>query len=633
VRPRIVRRIGFEKSFDVGVINLPPFAIGPLVFVPSADIIAKISGKASASFSASAHASIEIESKATLSSKSANTKLDPFSVKSADAGADTPQVDLFASATAEVGVRLNLALFSVAGPYATASAVAELDADPIGNPCWDLKLALEAELGVRVTSPRLPLLGYVTFVDWHADPFRPFEKTVASGSCQSTPDGANPPGGGPTAKLLQVPAFKPWSKVLPGPVDGSSVPDVSSFTRSYPFLSPTIDGRYLATGGGAVGLFKIDDRADGSLTWARQVTPESPSPRALSSLGSAPALDGGIVTLFGGSNTAALALAKHSQSGELVTARGYNLPSDCVAVPALLANDRTDGFVVAGSCRGDDRTWFIHLDAGLGVVRVRTMLDPDPGAIHLVPTAPVRAGDDLVVAGTRSHANQPTADADQMFVVRLDDQGNPSVPAAFACADRVGLSPIGGAPSADGAVTSVGDATGVAFVARIKKDDSLGFVTFPQRGTGTRDWFVPSSVAELPTTGLVVALSYGVFGGAPPVVSLFGLDGAGHTQWANDYALAQASGARAFAWPSLRVTDDGGVLVSGYAGPEGTAEGGGALVAMKVFAKDGTLGPGGPVTQSAFAPDEGTYPVSPRAFAPEMQDASATEDATFAVQH
>jgi hypothetical protein len=619
--------LGFEKSFDVGTIDLPPFPIGPLVFVPSADIVATVSGKASAGFSATAKAHVEIASKAVLSSKSKNTALQPFSVKSADASADTPQVDLYASATAKVGVRLNLALYSVAGPYAMASAVAELDANPLADPCWDIKLAAEAQIGVRVTSPRLPLLGYVTFLDWHADPFRPFEKTVATGSCGSTPEGENPPGGGPNAKALQAPAFKPWAKVLGGPVDGTSVKDVAAFTGAFPFVGPSVDGRWIAGGGGALGVFKVDDRGDGSLTWERQILPDVPYATALRSLASVPSADAGIVTLFRPGDDAAFVVAKQGQSGEYVRVREFDLPSDCVAIPTLLANDRGAGYVVAGYCRNDARIWFAHLDAGLGVIRVRTIADRDPDATRLVPSTMVRVGEDLVVAGDRSRANQAPGEDAQMFVVRLDDEENVSAPVSFACPDRAGLLPMSGAPSLDGSVTLVGDATGLGFVARLKKDNSIGFVTFPRMGTGTRDWFVPSSVAELPTTGLVVGFSSGVLGGAPPAVALLGLDGAGHTQWASEYVLSGAAGPRPFAWPALRITDDGGVLVTAYAGPDAGATEGGALVAMKVFAKDGFLGDGMPVVQNPSTPGEGTYAVLPTPFAPAMGASTATEHA------
>lgn len=617
--------LGFEKDFDIGTIDLPPIPIGPLVFVPSVDIVASVSGKASARFSVGAHATVELQSKATLSSRVGHSVLDPISIKSADAGTDAATVDLFASATAKAGARLNLALYSIAGPYATATAVCQLDANPLSDPCWSLKLALEGELGVRVTSPRLPLLGYVTLLDWHAPPFRPFEKMVASGTCSTSPEGANPPGGGPTAQRLQIPGFVPWAKVLGGPVDGSSVGDVTSFANAFPFLVPSIDGRFVAGGGGALGLLKLDDQNGGALTWSRQILPNVSFARPLKSLAAVPSADAGLVTLYRPGDAAAFVLAKQTQAGAYTLVRSYRLPDDWVAMPSLLVNDAADGFVVAGYCRATGRAWFAHLDSNLGLVRVRALADTDPNALHLVPSVAVRVGADLVLAGDRSLANQAPGESQQMFVIRLDDQENPSWAVSYACPAREGLWPTAGAPSSDGAVTLAGDATGTSFITRIRKDDTLGFITFPELGGGVRDWLVPASVAELPTTGLIVGYSSGVLAGVPPAVALLGLDGAGHVLWANSYALGQGLNTRAFAWPALRITDDGGILVAASAGPEAGATEGGALVAMKVFAKDGYLGPGMPVVASSLAPTDGTHAVNAHSFAPVTQDSTGTE--------
>ena len=177
-----------------------------------------------------------------------NTGVDPISIKRTDAGVDSATVDLFATATAKVGARLNMPLYGIAGPYARAVAFATINADPLGNPCWALSTGLEAELGVRVTTPDLPVLGYYTLLDWHSPPFRPLDTTVASGPCLTSPEGASPPGGGPTAKALQSPAFAPWARVLGAAVDGGRVGDVSSYASTFPYLAPTIDGRYVEIG-------------------------------------------------------------------------------------------------------------------------------------------------------------------------------------------------------------------------------------------------------------------------------------------------------------------------------------------------------------------------------------------------
>lgn len=61
-------------------------------------------------------------------------------------------------------------------------------------------------------------------------------------------------------------------------------------------------------------------------------------------------------------------------------------------------------------------------------------------------------------------------------------------------------------PSVDGGITIVGESSGPGFVARVRKDGTLGFVQFPHKGLGVPDVLALSSVAELPVTGMVVAL-------------------------------------------------------------------------------------------------------------------------------
>jgi hypothetical protein len=617
--------LGFDKEFDVGTIDLPPIPIGFLVFLPSVDIVASVSGNASAKFSVGAHASVHLQSRAVLSSKRDNSSLVPVSVKEADAEAEPATVDLHAKLTASVGARLNMALYGVVGPYATASAFTELEADPLGDPCWNLKLGVEGEVGVRVTTPKLPLLGYITLLDWRAPPFRILERIVASGACATSPEDPRPPGTGPSAQALQNPSFTPWARVLGGPVDGTSVIDVNSFAFASPFLAPSIDGRYIAGGGGSLGLIKLDDRNGGSLTWATRILPTIPFSRPLKSLASVPSGDAGLVTLFRPGNSAAFVLAKQSQSGAYEIVRSYELSEDCVAIPTLLARDTDGGYVVAGYCRANGDAWIAEVDHSLHLVRARIVVDTDPDSIRLQPSVAVRTGQDLLLAGDRLRAGQPVGEANQMFLMRLDPAGHAASAVSYSCRDRFGLFPTAGALSADDSVTLVGDATGASFITRVRKDNTLGWINFPRVGSGIRDWFVPSSVAELPTTGLIVGYSSGTLAGAPPAVALLGLDGAGRTLWGNAYELELDGSTRAMAWPALRITDDGGVLVTATAAPATGATEGGALVAIKVFAKNGHLGDNQTVTRTALEPTDASFTVTPYPFAPVMLESSVAE--------
>ena len=73
------------------------------------------------------------------------------------------------------------------------------------------------------------------------------------------------------------------------------------------------------------------------------------------------------------------------------------------------------------------------------------------------------------------------------------------------------------------------------------------------------------------------------------------------------------------------LTDDGGILVSATAAAEGT--GAGQLLAMKVFARDGTLSDGPIVTSAEVTPKEDEHAVEPRVFDPALKTLTATSAA------
>ncbi len=72
------------------------------------------------------------------------------------------------------------------------------------------------------------------------------------------------------------------------------------------------------------------------------------------------------------------------------------------------------------------------------------------------------------------------------------------------------------------------------------------------------------------------------------------------------------------------LTDDGGILIGATAGAEGS--GAGQLLAMKVFARDGTLADGPLVTSMEVMPQEDALAVEPRVFDPALRELTATLD-------
>lgn len=599
--------LDYEKDLQVGVVFLPPYPLGPLVFVPTIDVLGHVEGGASARFQMGASARAVLETSVSVSTKTGGTpQVTPPRLADWSVDVRPPEVDLHAHAEARVGARLNVALFGVAGPYASASAVARIDAAPLEDPCWKVNLALEADLGARITTPRLPLLGYVTLVHWHAQPVRPFDQEVARGTCTLPDDPPPPPGSGPTVRTYQDPPFAPWAYVLGGEVDGTSAPAVGALNAGSPSLVPSIDGRWVAAGAAAGAMHKID--GDGAMTWAAKLV--SDGARALRPLRTVPARDGGLVALLRAENGASFVLARTSQAGAPTAASAYALPDGCAAEPVDLVRQGS-GFAVVGWCRGTNDGWLVRVDAALGVVRAGR-LGAD-GVQRLVPTAALPSGDAVVVTGWTQIAGAP----DHAFVTWIDGEDRPARSTAFTCPERLTIEPSAIVEATDGGVTIVGTANGLGLVARVRADGALGFARFPNVGAGVADGFAVSAVAELPSTGLIIAGSIGdATGTAPPATVLAGLDAGGRTLWARSYALAGPE-PRALVWPSLRLTDDGGALVTAIAGPAGGRDG--DLVALKVRAKDGFLGDGTPVTSAPLALDVGECAVETRAFSPAFE--------------
>src|SRR5262249_15694223 len=122
-----------------------------------------------------------------------------------------------------------------------------------------------------------------------------------------------------------------------------------------------------------------------------------------------------------------------------------------------------------------------------------------------------------------------------------------------------------------------------AVVARIKPDGSVGFASFPGFGFGLANIFVIDSIAALPTTGFVASGStVRLTSGAPSnvaAVALVGLDSAGRILWAKRYNMGAPDAWAGVSQSSLRLTDDGGVLVTAAATGQNAHDG--RVLAMK----------------------------------------------------
>jgi len=592
--------LAYEKDLDVGVVQLPPFALGPIVFTPSVDVLAHVEGGASARFEVTARARADFESSLVVSSKDAgNPRFESPRLKSFDAGADPPVIDLHANAEVSIGTRLNVPAFGMIGPYAKVSGVARIGASPFDNPCFKVGLGIEAELGIRITSPRLPGIGYITLADATTGPLPIVGKDVASGACVVPPEPPRAPGTGPGAAAYRAPTFTPYAKDLGGAVDMLS-------TYGYPDLSPTVDGRYLLSGESSLALHKLDP--NGTATWTARFGDGLRTSRVLRSV---PTRDGGVLVLLRPESTDAFVLAKLGQSGALVWTRAYVADESCTPVVTGLGRDDR-GYVVLGECR-PDKGFFARIDDAGQVVRAR--IYAEPGASRTRPSLATTTDGDLVLAGDVARPNE----LGWTFITRLDAEDRPTSATAFYCPDRIEMQPLAVVPAERGGVTVVGTANGLGFVARVTKENTLGFVKYPNVGVGVASDLAISSVAELPTTGMVVGATALDLGSTERnTVVLAGLDAGGSTLWARRYTWP----GKPVRFPALRLTDDGGVFFGAIA--EGAATPEARLVAAKVFAKDGFLGEGQALVSTPIALTDTACATTSRTLAPTMTDFSLT---------
>lgn len=571
----------YEKSVDLTTVTLPPIPIGPLVFVPTVDLTAVLSGGASGTFKTGIHGSAVFHSAVTLSTKASSPpQLSPPALKSTDFGLNETQITLHAEAKIAAGARLNILLFGVTGPYATALAYGRVQADLLGSPCWGLFAGVDLNLGVKVTTPALPFIGSVTLADWHSPDLNPLEVSVGSGSCAPPPNPPTlPPGSGPDSTHFAQPTFTPWSRTYAAPVEGALAGSPGNGTI-YSDLQHTIDGNYLRSGYGVRQLVKLDEH--GTTVWARELQIDG---QTLRPARIRPTADGSLLVASTSLNT--LVLTRLGQDGALQDARAFDVPIDtCTLSLTALSPDGAGGHWVAGGCVGTGKTFLVRVP-GVGAPTL-TLIDPGTGATTN-PRVVESLGQDAFLAGAISDP------LDAMFALRVTPAGAVVWSKRYqACASAPDTIPSAAIVGQGDVVTLAGSggAQHNGMVARLLSDGSVGFASFPGFGFGAGSVFLLDSIAELPTTGYVAGGSTVQFTGAPPAnvpaAALVGLDATGAVLWANRYTFGPAAGPLASGQVGVRLTDDGGIFATALvADPAHPLDG--FLWAFKPFARDGSV--------------------------------------------
>ena len=568
----------YEKEVDLASETLAPIIVGPLIFVPTADVTAQLSGGASGAFSTGLHGSAVFETSVTVSSKQTQTpQFKQPVLKSTDFGPNDTSVTLNAEAKVGVGARLNVLLFGVTGPYATARAYGALAADIFQGPCFSLHAGLEADLGIKVTSPALPLLGHVTLVDWKAPTVNPLDIELLTGQCAPPPNVSTlPPGSGADATRYAMPTYTPWSRTFSSPVEGS-VAITPGNRAAFSELQRTIDNRYVRSGFGVHTLTKFDDQ--GGLVWARDLqfdgTPLFP-------LRVRSARDAGLVVVSR-AITAPIVLTELAQDGSVVEAFGYDIPLDiCNVDVTALAADGGSGWYVTGRCADDTRSFLLHAQGQTATFR---LLDLPNSRLNVVES----------IAGDAFLAGQVREAGDALVALRLTPAGgvvySKRYDGCVQASDAIPSTALVG-PTGEVTIAGSGGAEHNGIVLRLRRDGAVGFTAFPGFGLGAGDVFILDSLVELPTTGYVAGGSFvKLTGQVPenvPSAALVGLDAGGHILWANRYTFGGPGSYESSGDVAIRLSDDGGTVATAIVA-DASDPLGGRLWAFKPFAKDGSI--------------------------------------------
>ncbi|MFO7179220.1 MAG: hypothetical protein DIU78_011015 [Pseudomonadota bacterium] len=580
--------LDFEKEVQLFQSNLGVLVFGPIVITPNVRILATVEGAASARFATSVDAALHFDTSVSLSSRNPGAPdFQPPMLRDVTFDARPPEVTLMARARAGLGVELGLLVYGVVGPYARAEGYGEIDANVFRSPCVELRAGLAGRLGLRLSTPAILFLEPIDLFDWHAD-FDVLSTVldVPVPPCEPPPDASTlPPGAGPDGEHLANPTFEPWSRTLDSVFhSGGAIPGGSTYWIDQ---GRAIDGRIVVGGRGAEALVKIDE--NGNVIWVKSL--EDANGFTLHPVRTIPTRDAAMLVLAE-PDFPPLWLVKVTQSGTVLWSRTLEIPDvvSCGLKPVGLTRDSGDGFFVLTACTFTHAFHRIHIDAHgevLSAVKVT-----DPNASGLEATVATRVGDDVFVAGQLRHAGEP----DSMFGLRQTEEGELVFARRYvACDEGPDVFPVRAVVSPEGDVTVAGrgGAEHNGFVARLKPNGSVGFASFPGFGFGLGSVFVVDSIAELPTTGYIVGGSSVRLTGdgmlEVPNFTLLQLDAVGKPIWSRHYTLQGADGkARAAAQTDLTLTDDGGILVSGYAQQSETSTREDLWV-MKVFARDGHI--------------------------------------------
>ena len=144
----------FNKEIDVVDLNFLPFSVGPVVIVPTLELVLGANGELRAQVSVGVSGKMSVSAGAVHEGGSWT----PYSDFTSEWDFQPPTLSATARAKVYVGPRVSLMIYGVAGPYAQVDGYLELEANVSQDPWWELYVGIEAFVGVEGE-----ILGYELF--------------------------------------------------------------------------------------------------------------------------------------------------------------------------------------------------------------------------------------------------------------------------------------------------------------------------------------------------------------------------------------------------------------------------------------------------------------------------------------
>lgn len=549
---------GFSREDKLAHADLASFAIFPLYFTVSVDLVSLIEGYARSKFTLSTGAEASFEVGALFSSDSGGKLVPPTPsfTTSPVAAKVTESADLKIS----VGPRVKLLLYDIVGPYAGLKVYASLGADKErpAEQCWQAKIGVEGEIGIEIE-----LFG-ASLASW-GDSFNIADKTLDEGTCYLDPKEENPPD-------IADPAFDPWSM------------RIADTTRAWNYddhlaLVQTVDGHWFTAGHNVKTLAKFDN--SGSMLWAKEYRNEDMDIKLPFDITAAtPTVSAGIVAL----TAQPIGILNLSNDGMLLWNR---IPELSAQSPHAMTSviEMNDGFLVGGSILDPDTSdndgWLFKIDRQGTVLWSKRFGESDRNEFI---TAMVKNADGVFIVGRSFGLSQDPAA--QSFVMYLNNAGAVDwVNAVSACGDSLNLNSA--LLSQDGdliAGGAFGDGHTHAVLAKFKSaDGALGWVNGMENDTITTLGLTVIDFVQL-TDGGYLASGTVWTAGETDYIFVTRTDAVGRPVWTKRLSDLESDAAAAVA-----LNGDGGALIAGYSVHKNNEDEDGSLLVSRIGVKKGTL--------------------------------------------